>query len=149
MIARPRRLSVATALAFIATSIPPSIAPKRKIAGANRIAFGASTKPGKAKARSACVPITGRRDPPLAIAPPTIGIATIAPSPRIRMYKPSVVSERPRRAAWIGTCGAQAPSTNPLTKKAIATAMRGRGKVGADAPFIRRVVEAVMKEPDD
>ena len=63
MTAFDSRRSTATALAFIATSMPPTRPPNRYMAGAARMTFGASATRSRPKTATAAKPRTTAREP--------------------------------------------------------------------------------------
>ena len=135
MIARRIRRSTATALAFIATSMPPTSPPRRTSATAAVQGPGISVSTRSSGASAKPVRMESRRDPSRVISAPMSGMVMSEPMPKARIISPSAASSMPRSALNEGIFGAQFPTTYPLARKSAETAARSRGM----APFSVRV----------
>ena len=120
--ARAWRFSTSTALAFMATSMPPISAPIRNRATAAVQIDGASVTSSRqgivADATSSMI----RREPFFEIIAPTAGMAQSEPMPKHMIIRPRALSSRSRRAANSGIFGAQLPTTKPLARNIRETA---------------------------
>src|ERR1700677_1788972 len=130
MIGFPQRRSMSLALAFIAMSIAPCVAP-----AANVAAHNVSSDPAKPMARRAAA----KPKPQMTDAGPLrkrlakipiSGIAMIAPAAKARSATLSVASESARSALTRGIAAAQPPTPAPFATKAPSVARR-RAQGGA------------------
>ena len=111
MIARPIPRSTATALAFIATSMPPTSPPSSTSTAAAVHGPGISDRTSSSGASSSPPQTDTRRDPSRAITAPINGIVSSEPMPKARIISPSTPSSIPRSALNEGIFGAQLPTT--------------------------------------
>jgi hypothetical protein len=126
MMARDKRRSTVTALAFMATSMPPIEPPKMNMAMAASGTFGASATTSRPKLPMRPNQRSTVRDPCLEIRWPHQVIAVTAPAPNSRISRPSVNLLISSRVSTTGICGAHAPVRKPLARKMAATAHRPR-----------------------
>ncbi|MNH98448.1 hypothetical protein D3C73_511700 [compost metagenome] len=124
MIARRICFSVATALAFIATSIAPINPPNSEMATAPVHTFPVRESSSSMGVSSTAANFETVLEPNRAIWLPAIGIMMIEPRPKARIINPSSFSLSPRREANSGIFGAHEPIMKPFIRKRSATPAR-------------------------
>src|SRR5271154_3152837 len=129
MIGRPQRRSMSLALAVIAMSIAPWVAPARNVAADKDSSDRAKPRPARVAAKPK--PATTDAGPLRKrwAKRPMSGIAMIAPAAKARSAKLRVTSESARSALTRGIAAAQQPTPAPLATKTPVVARRcGQGR---------------------